>query len=244
MMSVVAFALTLVLQAAAPPAAAPAVLADFEARLQTDPNNLRLGADYRQAIIAGKQFERAIKFFRDLVRRNPKAQNACINFAFAYIDKIPDASGFSQPFLGRDAINTFSKALQLGPNWLALYVRGLVYLYYKPFMRVTHLGVEDLERALEMQRREPLRSYHVHTFISLGDGYWKMNNLTRATDCLARRPRAFRGQHRTAGPAGGQGSRPAAAGERHARCRCAHRHEPVGVFSQNYCCLPCTCPED
>jgi tetratricopeptide (TPR) repeat protein len=181
MMSVVAIALTLVLQAAAPPASTPAVLADFEARLQKDPNNLRLGADYRQTIIAGKQFDRAIKFFREIVRRNPKAQNACINYAFAYVDKIPDASGFSQPFLGRDAINTFSKALQLGPNWLAFYVRGLVYLYYKPFLRVTHLGVEDLERALEMQRREPQRSYHVHTYISLGDGYWKMNNLPRAT---------------------------------------------------------------
>jgi hypothetical protein len=180
MISVVAIALTLVLQAPAPPPPGPAVFADFEARLLKEPNNLRLGADYRQAIITGKQFDRAIKFFRDLVRRNPKAQNACINYAFAYIDKIPDASGFSQPFLGRDAINTFSKALQLGPNWLALYVRGLVYLYYKPFMRVTHLGVEDLERALEMQRREPQRSYHVHTYISLGDGYWKMNNLTRA----------------------------------------------------------------
>jgi hypothetical protein len=180
MMSVVAIALTLVLQAAAPPASTPAVLADFEARLQKDPNNLRLGADYRQAIIAGRQFDRAIKFYREIVRRNPKAQNACINYAFAYIDKIPDASGFSQPFLGRDAINMFSKALQLGPNWLAFYVRGLVYLYYKPFLRVTHLGVEDLERALEMQRREPPRSYHVHTYISLGDGYWKMNNLARA----------------------------------------------------------------
>lgn len=180
MMSVVAIALTLVLQAPAPPAPSPAVFTDFEARLQKDPNNLRLGADYRQAIIAGKQFDRAIKFFRDLARRHPKAQNTCINYAFAYIDKIPDASGFSQPFLGRDAINTFTKALQLGPNWLALYVRGLVYLYYKPFMRVTHLGVEDLERALEMQRREPQRSYHVHTYVSLGDGYWKMNNLTRA----------------------------------------------------------------
>ena len=182
MMSVVAIALTLVLQAAGPPAPGPAVFTDFEARLQKDPNNLRLGADYRQAIIAGKQFDRAIKFFRDLVRRNPKAQNACINYAFAYIDKIPDASGFSQPFLGRDAINTFGKALQLGPSWLALYVRGLVYLYYKPFLRVTHLGVEDLERALEMQRREPQRSYHVHTYVSLGDGYWKMNNLTRAVE--------------------------------------------------------------
>ena len=37
------------------------------------------------------------------------------------------------------------------------------------------------EHALDMQRREPQRSYHVHTFISLGDGYWKMNNLPRAT---------------------------------------------------------------
>ncbi len=180
MISAWALALALFLQA--PPAApSPAVLTDFEARLQREPDNLRLGADYRQAVIPGKQFDRAIKFFRDLVKKNPRSQNAYINYAFAYIDKIPDASGFSQPFIGRDAINTFGRALQLGPNWLALYVRGLVYLYYKPFLRVTHLGVEDLEKALEMQRREPQRSYHVHTYISLGDGYWKMNDLQRAT---------------------------------------------------------------
>lgn len=177
-----AWALALALFLHAPPAApSPAMLTDFEARLQREPDNLRLGADYRQAVIPGKQFDRAIKFFRDLVKKNPRSQNAYINYAFAYIDKIPDASGFSQPFIGRDAINTFSRALQLGPNWLALYVRGLVYLYYKPFLRVTHLGVEDLEKALEMQRREPQRGYHVHTYISLGDGYWKMNDLQRAT---------------------------------------------------------------
>ena len=118
-------ALALLLQA--PPAApSPAMLADFEARLQREPDNLRLGADYRQAIIPGKQFDRAIKFFRDLVKKNPRAQNAHINYAFAYIDKIPEASGFSQPFIGRDAINTFTKALQLGPSWLALYVRDLM----------------------------------------------------------------------------------------------------------------------
>ena len=180
MMSAAAITVALVLQTPAA-AASPSALTDFEARLQKDSNNLRLGADYRQAIIAGKQFDRAIKFFKELTRRNPRAQNALINYGFAYIDKIPDASGFSQPFLGRDAINQFSKALQLGPSWLALYVRGLVYLYYKPFLRVTHLGVEDLERALDMQRRETERTYHVHTYISLGDGYWKMNNLTKAT---------------------------------------------------------------
>lgn len=179
MISAWTFALALLLQA--PPAApSPAALTDFEARLQREPDNLRLGADYRQAVISGKQFDRAIKFFRELVKKNPRSQNAFINYAFAYIDKIPQASGFSQPFIGRDAINTFTKALQLGPNWLALYVRGLVYLYYKPFLRVTHLGVEDLERALEMQRREAQRSYHVHTYISLGDGYWKMNDLSHA----------------------------------------------------------------
>ena len=164
-----------------PPVATAATLAESEAKLLNDPDNLRLGADYRQRIIASRQFDRAIKFFRELVRYHPQAQNAFINYAFAYVDKIPDASGFSQPFLGRDAIVQFGKALRLGPNWLALYVRGLVYLYYKPFVKVTRYGVADLERALEVQRHEPLRSYHVHTYISLGDGYWKINNLTRAT---------------------------------------------------------------
>jgi hypothetical protein len=186
-LAAIGFALCLHTSTAAAPnqrtlsAASSTTLADSEGKLLNDPDNLRLGADYRQVVIASRQFDRAIKFFRELVRKHPRAQNAIINYAFAYIDKIPEASGLSQPFLGRDAITQFGKALQLGPSWLALYVRGLVYLYYKPFLKVTRYGVDDLEHALEMQRHEPLRSYHVHTFIALGDGYWKMDQLSRAT---------------------------------------------------------------
>jgi tetratricopeptide (TPR) repeat protein len=160
--------------------ALPTTLAGWETFLQANPDDLQAGAAYRQAVIAAREFDRAIGFFKALVSRHPTAQNASINLAMAYVDKIPTAKGMSQPFLGRDAIKQFGRVLTRGPNWLAYYTRGLIYLYYKPFMRLTRPGVEDLERALALQRAEPRRPYHARTFVALGDGYWKLNDLARA----------------------------------------------------------------
>jgi len=42
------------------------------------------------------------------------------------------------------------------------------------------LGVADLERGYAMQKLEPQRLYHQRLYISLGDGYWKTDNLEKA----------------------------------------------------------------
>jgi hypothetical protein len=42
------------------------------------------------------------------------------------------------------------------------------------------MGVTDLEKAYAMQKMEPKKSYHVRVYISLGDGYWKTENLDKA----------------------------------------------------------------
>jgi hypothetical protein len=44
----------------------------------------------------------------------------------------------------------------------------------------TKLGVADLEEAYKLQKAGPLRSYHVRVYISLGDGYWKSDQLDKA----------------------------------------------------------------
>jgi tetratricopeptide (TPR) repeat protein len=157
-----------------------AQLAAREEQLRKSPDDLKAGAEYRQIVIQTEEYDRAIKFFDGLVGRNPRAPNAYINFGLAYVDKIPYASGFAQPFLGKYAISQFGRALRLEPSWLAYYLRGLIYLYYRPFLGVTDYGVADLERALALQKKQPRRPYHVKTYIALGDGYWKMNKLSRA----------------------------------------------------------------
>src|SRR6202035_1206282 len=42
------------------------------------------------------------------------------------------------------------------------------------------LGVADLQRAMEIQKADHNRPYHVKAFIALGDAYWKSDNLAKA----------------------------------------------------------------
>ena len=39
----------------------------------------------------------------------------------------------------------------------------------------------DLEKAYGMQKAEGKKSYHVRVYISLGDGYWKTEQMDKAT---------------------------------------------------------------
>jgi hypothetical protein len=43
------------------------------------------------------------------------------------------------------------------------------------------MGVADLEKAMKIQTAEPRKSYHVKVYITLGDGYWKTDQLEKAT---------------------------------------------------------------
>ena len=65
---------------------------------------------------------------------------------------------------------------------LAYYVRGLVNLYYPESLFHRARGsVADLERAREMLPTSNVRTeYHVRAYISLGDAYWKINDLEKA----------------------------------------------------------------
>jgi len=68
----------------------------------------------------------------------------------------------------------------LGPSWIAYYSRGNAYLYWPKVFGRTSLGIADLEQAMKMQKQDKKRSYHVRAFVSLGDGYWKMDDLAKA----------------------------------------------------------------
>ena len=155
-------------------------LAAWEAYIAAHPDDLRAGGLYRQHIIAAQAYDRAIDFYKKLLKKHPRSQNAHVNCALAYVDKIPPAKAIAQPFLGKHAIGHLGKALEIGPSWTASYIRGLIYLYYKKWMGVAGKGVADLTRALAMQKNEPRRDYHVKTFIALGDGYWRLDEIDRA----------------------------------------------------------------
>jgi tetratricopeptide (TPR) repeat protein len=151
-----------------------------ELAISGDPENLRYANEYRQIAIRAKEFDRSLGFFERLVSDNPRSVNLHLNYGFAYVDKIPTAGSVTQVILANSALNQFSKAFELQPSWIVCYTRGTSYLFWPKIFNRAALGVADLERALQIQKSEPKRSYHVRTYVALGDGYWKTDNLDKA----------------------------------------------------------------
>jgi tetratricopeptide (TPR) repeat protein len=155
-------------------------LAKLEAALSNNPDDLRCGSEYRQAVIQAKDYDRSLKFFERLVADHPKSSNAYLNYGFAYVDKIPAAGSITQVILANTALSHFSKSIELQPSWIGYYTRGNSYLYWPKIFNRAHLGVEDLEQCMKIQKVDKPRSYHVRAYIALGDGYWKMDDAPKA----------------------------------------------------------------
>ena len=161
-------------------AGAPAIY-DLERAVSTNPEDLRACAEYRQLIIASSEYDRAIKLLDRLSSRPNAGPNVFISLALAYVDKVPAASPFKRIFLGRDAMNAASRAIQHEPSLVAYYIRGLVALYYpEAVFHKARGGIADLEHARDMLAGLPAQPYHARVYVSLGDGYWKLKDLARA----------------------------------------------------------------
>jgi tetratricopeptide (TPR) repeat protein len=155
-------------------------LTEYEAALTEDPDSMKYGSEYRQAVIQCKEHDRCIKFFEKLVADHPKSANAFLNYGFSYVDKIPVAGTITQVILANTALSNFTKSLELQSSWIGYYTRGNSYLYWPKIFGRTQLGIADLEAAMKIQKADQLRPYHVRAFISLGDGFWKMDDVAKA----------------------------------------------------------------
>lgn len=155
-------------------------LAHFETALVGDPDNLQYGSEYRQAVIQAKAYDPSLKFFKKLVAEHPNSANARLNYGLACVDKLPAAGMLTRAILGNSVLTQFTKAVELSPSWLAYYVRGDSYLYWPRIFRRARLGIRDLEQALNIQRSESKKSYHVRVYVALGDGYLKMDDVEKA----------------------------------------------------------------
>jgi tetratricopeptide (TPR) repeat protein len=163
----------------------------FEESLLADPDSLRNGSEYRQATlkkaVAGHpkegqpaDWDRELAFFDKLTAAHPKSHIAALNYGFSYVDKIPAAGSISQVILANHSLELFTKSIELKPTWIALYTRGNSYLYWPKIFGKTSLAVADLERAYGMQKAEGKQTYHVRVYISLGDAYWKSDDIKKA----------------------------------------------------------------
>jgi tetratricopeptide (TPR) repeat protein len=179
--------LGLALAAAAPaapvPLAAgeiPAALEHMEAALAADPDNLRYASEYRHAVIRAGAYDRALDFFAKLVADHPGAAFAWLNYGYAYVDKMPSAGAITQVILANDALQQFTRSIELKASWIALYTRGNSYLYWPKIFGRGPLAVADLERAVAISKSEPKRAYQAHAYAALGEAYWRTDQPERA----------------------------------------------------------------
>jgi len=166
-------------------------LNDYEAALKAEPDNLRYASQYRQAVLQQAKtlhpkegspvdFDRSIKFFETLVADHPNAATAQLNLGFAYVDKMPASGAITQVIMANTALGFFAKSIEIKPTWLAYYTRGNSYLFWPKIFNRAKLGVADLEQAYKMQKSGANKPYYLRAYVSLGDGYWKTDELDKA----------------------------------------------------------------
>jgi tetratricopeptide (TPR) repeat protein len=158
-----------------------AALGHFEQALALDPDDLGKANEYRRTVIRTGEYDRALDFFEQLTADHPGSASAWLNYGYAFVDKIPASGAITQVILANQALERFSRSIEIEPSWLALYTRGNSYLYWPKIFGRAPLGVADLERAVAMARESPARKrVYVRSWIALGDGYWKTDQPEKA----------------------------------------------------------------
>jgi tetratricopeptide (TPR) repeat protein len=158
----------------------PAAVSRMEAALAADPDNLRFASEYRHAVIRAGAYDRALEFFAKLVGEHPDSPFAWLNYGYVYVDKMPVAGAITQVILANDALQKFSRSIELKASWIALYTRGNSYLYWPKIFGRGPLAVADLERAVAISKSESRHGHHVHAYAALGDAYWRTDQPERA----------------------------------------------------------------
>jgi tetratricopeptide (TPR) repeat protein len=177
-----AFALAVTLAGVHPAAAqsAPDLVA-LERAVAADPENLETAAQYRQLTIARRDVDRAIDVFEKLAKAKGSGANVYISLALAYIDKVPTSGDIRRLYLGRDAMSALTRSIERRPTAFAYYTRGLINLFYNRFIfKRTDKGVADLNTALSMVNEATPSLLVKRIYTALGDGYFRLGDLTKA----------------------------------------------------------------
>jgi len=176
------------------PAAIGQRLQVLEQAIAADAEDLKVAADYRQLAIGAGAFDRAIDFLGRVAGRKGSGPNSKISLALAYVDKVPSAGDVRRLYLGRDAITALTQSIGRRPSVLAYYVRGVVNLYYNRFIfHRTDKGVADLTEALAMVTDRTPPALVARIYAALGDGYFRLENRTKAREVWSAGAAAFPG---------------------------------------------------
>jgi hypothetical protein len=174
------------LVSAAEPAPVVVQLQAYEQEIAAQPENLAVAADYRQAAVAARMFDRPVDFLGKLAKRKGSGPNIAISYALACVDKIPIAGDVRRAHLGFDAMDVLTRAIAQDPSVLAYYVRGRINLGYdKLIFHRADKGAADLSHALALVTDDTPRVLAALVYVSLGDAYYKLDQQAKAHDTWA-----------------------------------------------------------
>lgn len=176
----------------------------LEGAVRAEPENLRYGAEYRQAVIATREYDRALALFEELAKANPGSAAVHLNWGYAYVDKIPDAGAVTQVILANTALQRFSDSLDIEETWLGLYTRGNSYVYWPVVFGRAQLGIADLEKAISWSREmgDEAPAYHSHAYAAIGDAHWRLGDKEAARSWWEQGAERFPGSERIQARAG------------------------------------------
>ncbi len=164
------------------------LLSVMESTISQNPADHTLAYRYRQTCVEHEMHDRAIGFFDKLVSQNSDDIWPRIELSAAYIDKIPTCGGLaaivSKGTLARKALDQLD--VVVGKNdrlWVGYYARGMNHLHWPRALRHSDDAAADFERCLTIQREDhgaSAKTFHVRTFILLGDAYAKNKSYSEA----------------------------------------------------------------
>lgn len=171
----------------------------LEKALELAATNLIFGNDYRLQCAHFKEHERSITFLSKLAHeKHPTLFEPRLLLAVAYVDGaaseptreirrrqwIDKAVDELNRIIQTDAAEPDAERRQRNAEvvWMALYLRGLLYLHSPQRLSHTSRAIDDFQRCLAKQQKasDPSRPYFVLPFVALGDAYVKNGQLSAA----------------------------------------------------------------
>ncbi|MCP4593403.1 MAG: hypothetical protein GY842_21920, partial [bacterium] len=132
------------------------------------PAHAKLSQYRAHCVTLGRQ-DRAIDFLSSLVESQPDEPVLRIEYANAFIDKIPTYSGATafvkRGNLARKGLGHLDQVLSAHPeSWVALYCRGMNHLHWPKVLGHSDDAIADFTRCVELQaetERRPRPAYHL-----------------------------------------------------------------------------------
>jgi len=163
------------------------LLGEMETSLRASLASHKLASAYRSRCAAYDQHDRAIKFFQDILAKDPGNQRARLELSCAFVDKIPTCGGMaaivSKGTLARKSLDQLDAYLTKEPDsWIGHYTRGMNHLHWPRALMHSADAAKDFTTCVELQTkaaRGVARPEYLRSHVCLGDAYAKNRQMDK-----------------------------------------------------------------